>query len=170
MKTAAVCLTLLAGLLVLSSCGFAQDAPCNDSFCFCVGDVGCAYGECTQFPPDSCTSSTLTVPCTASYKIVAKVICANPNDPCANCESCMYIYPTDDPDNIVSRCHTNGCPTGNCTFSCNVALSADVNYTMAVCLVVCPGHTPPWTCNDCGTLCKAYGCVYRNVITECVPL
>ncbi len=161
-----VILTLFS-CLAISMCCFAQgDAPCNDSFCFCVGDVVCESGECTQFPPAGCTTSTFTVPCTAKYKFVAKVICSSPTDPCENCESCVYIYPTADPNNIVGRCHTTRCDLGDCAYTCSVVLTASVNYTLAVCLVPCPNST----CDDCHDSCKAYGCVYRNVTYECVPL
>jgi hypothetical protein len=150
---------------------FAQgDAPCNDSFCFCVSDAGCASGECTFLPLDSSTASRFTVPCTASYKFVSKVICSNGIGECTHCESCVYIYPTSDPNNILYRCHTVNCATGSCAYQCtpDVSLTAGVSYTMSVCLVVCPGMG--WTCDDCGASCTAYGCLYRNVTYECVPL
>ena len=163
----------LVACIAVSICCYAQgDAPCNDSFCFCVGDVGCVPGECTALPPDGSTSGTFTVPCTASYKFVAKTICTGGTAGCSHCQSCVYIYATADPNTILYRCHTVNCATGSCVYQCtpDIALTAGVNYTMSVCLVVCPGHNPPWTCDDCGTSCKAYGCVYRNVITQCVPL
>lgn len=115
--------------------------------------------------------STFTVPCTASYKFVAKVICSNPADPCTSCESCVYVYPTADPGNVLGWCHTTHCDQGECATVCtNVVLTAGVNYTLSVCLVPCPGWIPPRTCDDCRESCKAYGCVYRNVTYECVPL
>ena len=164
--------TLLLFTVLCVWCGlcFAQgEGPCNDSFCLTVSDIGCDPAGCTEFPPNGSTSQTFTVPCDGNYNFVAKLICQSGSNPCGNCNTCVWVYPTSDPRNVIGRIHTVNCNTGGCSFQDpnGLPLSEGVNYTMAVCLTPCPNYS----CSECsGASCTAYGCIWLNITTECCPL
>jgi hypothetical protein len=148
-------------LLSVNVAVWAQgDAPCNDSFCKCLSDHSCSVPDCQT----DCASTSFTVPCTGVYTFVAKVICTNTDDHCYDCYSCLKV--TDGINDY--QCHTNDCWNQRCEQKCSNAytLYEGVQYTMTVCLGFCPNHS---SCDACGQSCTAWGCVYRNVITECVP-
>ena len=151
----------LAGMVfVMNAAVWGQgEGPCPQPFCKCLSDVNCAGSECAT----GCQTTTFTVPCSGEYTFVAKVICSNSNEPCELCFACLVVSGRTGGGN----CHTSNCGIGICVESQPYTLYSGVEYTMSVCLGYCTGQQG---CGSCGTSCKAYGCVYRNVTYECVPL
>jgi hypothetical protein len=162
---AAALLCLITVLPVLAQDN--PDAPCTGScsFCFCASDVTCNSSDCGN--PGGCTfSNVFSVPCTSTYRLVSKVICTGASR-CRDCSVCVDVFLASDLTHSLGECHNSDCLWGGgCAYGCSVCLHPNTDYVMRVCLIPCPTHG----CGECAQDCKGYGCVYQNVIYECVPL
>jgi hypothetical protein len=134
------------------------------TFCLCVKDVTCSNCDCAA--PTGCESRIFTVPCSGTYHLVSKVKCDNQQHDCSACQACVEVW---QPGGVspIGGCHNTHCDYGDCDWMCSVDLRYGVTYELRVCLTYCPNMG---NCASCGSSCTAYGCVYRDVITECVPL
>jgi hypothetical protein len=133
------------------------------TYCLCVKDESCAQGGMCG-GPTGCETQNFTVPCTADYHFVSQVICSSGDD-CADCQACVII---NENGQVIANCHNTHCSDlQRCSDSYKITLRQGHQYTLEVCLGTCLEGRP---CTDCGGSCVAYGCVYRNVPTPCVPL
>ena len=162
MKLCALLLLTLT-LSVVSWCQPVDGGSC--SYCFCVGDVTCNGSDCAN--PGGCTSQSFTPPCSGTYQFRSKVICPGGSS-CTHCSACIDVFTAADPLHSIGGCHNSHCDLGQCEEPCTINLIGGTAYVLRVCLLPCPGNLS--TCRECGADCKGYGCVYRNIITPCVPL
>lgn len=151
-------------LILLALCPIEKANACT--FCLCVSDQSCTDGDCGN--PTGCEVQTFTAPCTGEYQFRSKVICTGAADRCYNCQSCTNIY-VHSTGQFVAGCHNSHCDFNVCEYPCTANLTKGKVYRLEVCKRVC---VPGLTClqANCSATCKAYGCVYRNVSTPCVPL
>lgn len=157
---------LITLVIALSFSGaFAQGGGGTCSYCFCVSDAGCVSWDCQTNPvPAGCTSQSFTAPCSGVYHFVSKVVCTGASA-CDDCSVCVNLFKASDPSTSIADIHNSHCDWGECYWNSTVSLSGGTEYIMRVCLTHCPNSN----CGECGADCKGYGCVYRNVTTECVP-